>query len=226
MTTPAVSETSPPRLEVIPGVWLDARLAVFLAASRVLIVADLHWGYAHSHRVRGNLLPAWGDAEIARRLHGLLADYAPAEMIWLGDSLHTLDGREAAAAFLRTTSTSITIVSGNHDAKWNLVEKRPVLLRDGYYLHHGDQPREIPPGAIEMIGHHHPAFTWRDGAGTRLKLPALVVSARRIVLPAFSPWAAGAPWPSGAPEDRVYAIGAKRIFTVSPALPQKRPFTK
>ena len=88
------------RAELQPGVWLDARRAVFFEASRLLVVSDLHWGYAESHRVRGNLLPDWGDAEIARNLRTLIADYRPAEMLWLGDSLHTLAGRTEAERFL------------------------------------------------------------------------------------------------------------------------------
>jgi metallophosphoesterase superfamily enzyme len=62
------------RTEVCPGVWLDARLALWLAAERLLIIADLHWGYAASHRARGNLLPWWGDDDIEQRLRALLDD--------------------------------------------------------------------------------------------------------------------------------------------------------
>ncbi len=205
-----------PRLEIRPDAWLDARLALWLARSRTLVVADLHWGYATSHRARGNLLPIWGDEEIASRLNALIADYSPAEMIWLGDSLHTLAGRDAADAFLRSATVPIEIVAGNHDAKWNLAANRTVVMRDAYCLHHGDLPRDISPDFVEVIGHHHPAAVWSDGAGTRLKLPALVASPRRIVLPAFSPWAAGTPWTASAPDETVYAIGKKRIFTLLP----------
>lgn len=206
----------PPRLEIRPDVWLDARLALWLAGPRALVVADLHWGYVESHRARGNLLPAWGDAEIAARLDALITDYAPAELIWLGDSLHTLEGRAAAEAFLRRTAVPVTILSGNHDIGWNLARSDAVLTRDGFTLHHGDRSPPIPVGTLEIIGHYHPAVAWSDGAGTRLKLPALVASERRLVLPAFSPWAAGGAWPLGQAEETIYGIGQKRIFTFGP----------
>lgn len=208
------------RLEIRPGLWLDSRLALWIATPRLLVVADLHWGYAHSHRVQGNLLPAWGDATLAQRLRDLIADYRPAEMIWLGDSLHTLAGRELADAFVRTSPVPITILSGNHDARWPLAQGRDFLDREGCYLHHGDRPRTVPADRLEIVGHHHPAFVWQDGAGTRLKLPALVASAPRLVLPAFSPWAAGTPW-KRQPHETVYAISPKRIFTLSPEVLQK-----
>lgn len=210
-----------PRLEVLPDVWIDSRLALWLARLRLLVVADLHWGYVETHRVRGNLLPAWGDAEIATRLRALIADYQPAEMIWLGDSLHSIDGRTAAEAFLRTSPLPITLVSGNHDARWALAGEFTHLVRDAFFFHHGDRPLAPPPDTLEIVGHHHPALAWHDGAGGRLKLPALVVSPRRLVLPAFSPWAAGAPWHSDAPDEIIYAIGTKRIFTLSPGARQK-----
>src|SRR5438045_3980220 len=88
------------RKQVRPGVWLDTRLALWLERERLLVVADLHWGYSASHRARGNLLPYWGDDELEQRLLGLIADYSPAEMIWLGDVVHAAEGSARAEAFL------------------------------------------------------------------------------------------------------------------------------
>lgn len=213
-------------LEFLPHHWIDARLALWLATPRLLVVADLHWGYVETHRARGNLLPAWGDADIARRLASLIADYQPAEMIWLGDSLHSLDGRRAADDFLRSTQLPVTVIGGNHDARWSHAQNRTSLIRPPYYFHHGDRPaaHPIPANHIEIIGHFHPALAFSDGAGTRLKLPALVASPRRFILPAFSPWAAGTPWHPEFPDEILYGLGTKRIFTVSPTLHQKEPF--
>lgn len=208
------------RLEIFPDVWIDSRLALWLSALRILVVADLHWGYAASHRAQGNLLPAWGDAEIAGRLGSLVRNYRPAEMIWLGDSVHALTGAAAADEFLRNVAVPVTVVAGNHDARWSRAKDHVSDYRAPYFFHHGDQPRQVPAGAIEVIGHHHPAIAWNDGAGTRVKVPALVASERRLVLPAFSPWAGGVPWRPGSPGEMVYAISPKRIFTVSPA-PEK-----
>lgn len=206
--------------EIFPDVWLDGRLALWLARPRLLVVADLHWGYAASHQASGNLLPSWGDGELAARLHGLAADYRPAETVWLGDSLHTLAGRGAAENFLRASSTPVTILSGNHDRRWRRpdapAELPTSLRRAGFFMHHGDLPLAAPDGDVEITGHHHPAMAWNDGAGGRLKLPALVASKRRLILPAFSPWAAGSPWNSQlADDERLFAVSTKRIFAVS-----------
>jgi len=135
-------------------------------------------------------------------------------MLWLGDSLHTLDGRAAAEAFLRETSTSVTVLAGNHDLRWSAISG-PATRRDDLLFHHGDQPAPAGVAALEIIGHHHPALSWADGAGTRLKLPALVAEPRRLILPAFSPWAAGTPWNDRlGSADTLWAIAPRRIFPV------------
>ena len=211
------------RAEFAPGLWLDSRRAVFFEAFRLLVVSDLHWGYATSHRARGNLLPDWGDDAIAASLDALLNDYQPSRMLWLGDSLHTLRGRLNAERFLAANAAlPTTILPGNHDRRWSLVHTEPHVLHGHYFFHHGDSAREFPPGHIEVIGHHHPAFNWSDGAGARLKIPALVVSEHRLVLPAFSPWAAGAGWRLTASE-KLWLVSPKRVFAFAPErLPARR----
>jgi uncharacterized protein len=203
------------RLEVQPGLWLDSRLALWLKRERLLVVADLHWGYSASHRARGNLLPWWGDDDIEARLRSLAADYSPAEMLWLGDVVNAAEGAARAEAFLRQPPVPVTVLAGNHDRRWRGATVASVQ-RGPYFFHHGDRDQSVPTGCVEVVGHHHPAFSWYDGAGGRVKLPALVASPRRLVLPAFSPWASGTEWPRDA-EATVWAVSPKRIFAVPAA---------
>lgn len=211
------SSSAPVRAEIQPGLWLDSRLAVWLAAPRLLVMADLHWGYAASHRARGNLLPVWGDDEIEARLRSLQADYEPVEMIWLGDVVHAAEGGARAEAFVRTSAVPVTLLAGNHDRRWRQARER-TATRGEWFFHHGDVVQDLPAGSREMIGHHHPAVSWGDLAGTRLKLPALIAGPRRLILPAFSPWAAGTPWSEPrANGDTVWAIAPNRIFALPPA---------
>jgi uncharacterized protein len=202
------------RTEILPGIWLDSRLAVWFAAERMLVIADLHWGYAASHRARGNLLPWWGDDEIQQRLLALMATYQPAEMIWLGDVVHAAEGAARAETFLRNAPLPVTLVAGNHDRRWRGTTTKSVT-RGNYFFHHGDSAAAVPSQSLEIIGHHHPAVSWSDGAGTQVKLPALIASPRRLVLPAFSPWAAGTAWVSdSARGETAWAVAPTRIFAV------------
>ncbi len=212
-----LSNPPPPtsvRTEVRPGVWLDSRLALWIAGARSLVVADLHWGYAASHRARGNLLPLWGDDEIEARLRALIAEYDPVEMLWLGDVVHAAEGAARAERFIRESPIPITLLAGNHDRRWRAAGAA-TLRRGEFFFHHGDRSPAIPSGSVEVIGHHHPAVSWGDQAGSRLKLPALIACADRMILPAFSPWAAGTPWNDhlGA-QDTLWVIAPNRIFAL------------
>lgn len=209
----AFSSSSPVSAEVRPGIWLDARRAVFLETERLLVFADLHWGYAASHRARGNLLPCWGDDEIERSLEELLRDYRPVEMIWLGDVVHAAEGAARAERFLQGSPVPVTSIAGNHDRRWRGAGPRS-LARNRYFFHHGDSSPALPDDCIEFVGHHHPAVSWYDGAGARVKLPALIASPRRLVLPAFSPWAGGVPWESTVSGETLWAVAPHRIFAL------------
>lgn len=202
------------RTEIQPGLWLDSRLALWLAHERLLVIADLHWGYSASHRARGNLLPIWGDDEIESRLDALVAEYSPAEMLWLGDVVHAAEGGARAERFVRESRVPVTLLAGNHDRRWRGAGAA-TARRGNYFFHHGDGAPAVPAGAIEVIGHHHPAASWGDNAGSRLKLPALIASSRRLILPAFSPWAAGTRWNDQlAPGDTLWVIAPNRIFAL------------
>lgn len=216
---PASAPPHPARAEVQPGVWLDSRLALWLAAERLLVVADLHWGYALSHRARGNLVPLWGDDDLTRRLDALIADYAPAGLVWLGDIVHAAEGGAAAEAFLRTATVPVTRIAGNHDRRWAGATVRSVTC-GRYFFHHGDTALQPPPDTVEIVGHHHPAVICGDQAGTRLKLPALVANPARLILPAFSPWAGGSPWNERtSPTDTLWVIAPRRIFPLPRRVP-------
>ncbi len=209
---------------IAPGLVFDTRLALLLEATRTLVVADLHWGYAESHHAAGHLLPAWGDDTLEDTLRALIADHRPTELVWLGDSLHTARSaprsRSRAEAFIASAPCPVHVLAGNHDARWPLADPAP-LLRDRHILHHGDRPlpdtlrHSAPPGALEIIGHHHPAYLLRDGAGTRLKIPALIQSPTRIIHAALSPWAAGAAWNDRlAPGEIAWVASPRRLLPI------------
>ncbi len=213
MRKPSATTTAS-RCEVQPGIWLDSRRAVWFASERLLAIADLHWGYAASHRARGNLLPVWGDDEIEARLASLVRDYAPAEMLWLGDIVHAAEGDAAVLRHLEASPVKITLLAGNHDRRWTRVIER-TATRGRFFFHHGDMEQETPAGHVAVVGHHHPAVVLGDGAGGKVKLPALVAGRDRLVLPAFSPWAAGADCSRLAgPDATVWAIAPTRIFAL------------
>jgi uncharacterized protein len=203
------------RVEVEQGLWLDSRRAVWIERSRRLVLADLHWGYAASHRAAGSLLPLWGDEDMARTLDELIGEYRPTEMIWLGDVIHAAAGRSRAESYLSAAPVPIVVLLGNHDRRWQWAESRTQLRDDGFLFHHGHECPQDLGSDREMVGHHHPAAVLTDRAGSHVKLPALVTGPRRWVLPAFSPWAAGVAWNHELAEDEtLWAISPRRILPI------------
>jgi metallophosphoesterase superfamily enzyme len=201
-------------VEIRPGWRLSAERSLYFTEERTLAVADIHWGYADSHRRIGNLLPLWGNQELGRRLQKLLAHYKPARMIWLGDSLHTRDAARFAEAFLGTLSREleVIVIAGNHDRTWARADGYEYRLGN-WLFHHGDRARQPETGVMEFIGHIHPAISWSDGAGLNLKVPALVEGSRRIILPSFSDWSAGATWNGRLEEgERLWLISSRKIW--------------
>jgi len=178
-------------------------------------VADIHWGYAQSHRRVGNLLPLWGDEKIAFRLDRLVAHYRPDRMIWLGDSLHTPTAAPVAEDYLRKIEPlEVIVIAGNHDRAWPRADRKEHQS-DPWFFHHGDSQREIPEGFVEVIGHIHPALSWGDGAGLRLKVHALVQGTNRLILPSFSDWSSGATWNNKLEaNEKLWLISPKRIWAI------------
>ena len=119
---------------------------------------------------------------------------------------------EAREFIARLRATCETIVlAGNHDRRLTSdFSLRASWQTKGFYFHHGHCAVETPD-AIQIIGHHHPAGSVTDGAGLRLKLPAFVQDGNCWIMPAFSPWAAGARWYANA-SSRMWLCTPKRIL--------------
>jgi DNA ligase-associated metallophosphoesterase len=205
---------------IAPGVLLDGRLALFHQQQRWLAVADLHFGYELSQRAAGRLVPMWGMSTIEERLKQLLADYRPRHLIVVGDLVHDRAAAAEAGKLIERLGALCEpiVLAGNHDRQ--LGRAVPLLeswSTDGFHFHHGHCGAELSD-AIQVIGHHHPSGTVRDGAGLRLKLPAFVQQERCWILPAFSPWAAGAAWQPDA-QSRMWLCTPKRILAVADPQP-------
>jgi len=202
------------RLELVPGLWLDARRAVFLAETGTLAVADLHLGYAWAHRAGGNLLPINAGEDTLPRLRELIADYAPRELVILGDIVHAAVAAVALIEEVRALAALAAIVplrliAGNHDADLPLLLRRAgidgEIIRElqaaPHLLLHGDENDETlatahtaatrERGGRIIFGHEHPALSLSDGVTTSARCPCFLVAEDALVLPAFSMWAAG-----------------------------------
>jgi putative SbcD/Mre11-related phosphoesterase len=206
------------RHELLPGVWLDGRRALWLAEEQVLAVADLHLGYLWAQRRAGLLLPLSAPDDAIDRLIALQQCYQPRQCLVLGDIVHRAVELPAVVSELQRLVCSLgpncqlRLVVGNHDR--NLAELLAKLelncaleehVQIGHHrLFHGDDPeangnlkRGRAAGGLTIIGHEHPAVWVGDGVTTSAKCPCFLVGPRVLILPAFSQWAAGVSVTSG-----------------------------
>lgn len=205
----------PYQAAITPEVVLDGRLALYHTMQRWLAVADLHFGYELSQRAAGRLVPMWGMATVEERLKDLLIEYRPRHLVIVGDIVHDRAAAEEASGLIERLATVCEpiVIAGNHDRKLaGVLDLRSSWRSDGFHFHHGHCAVEASE-AIQVIGHHHPSGTVRDGAGLRLKLPAFVQQSSCWILPAFSPWASGTTWQSDA-ESRMWLCTPKRILHI------------
>lgn len=209
----------PSQIAVAKDILLDGRLAVFHQQQGWLAVADLHFGYELSQRSAGRLMPMWGMSSVEHRLDELIRDYCPRQLLILGDVVHDRSAAAEARLLIERLSALCEVVTlaGNHDRRLgSTLTLQESWQTEGFHFHHGHCAAETP-GRTQIIGHHHPTGTVRDGAGLRLKLPAFVQQGNCWILPAFSPWAAGVDWQPQA-ESRIWLCTPQRILQLPAAV--------
>lgn len=175
--------------------------ALWLEDLRTLIVADLHLGYGFAQRRRGQLGPIV-DEQTSDRLDAVLRALRPSSVVFLGDTVHAPDPAPEERAWIRerfdawrADGAALTVVRGNHDRaiaadfEIDVVEE---WRAPGIVGVHGDKEWPAPKSdEILVLGHLHPAVGIEDAAGVRRRVPVFLRHPSLVILPAFSPFAAG-----------------------------------
>ena len=173
------------------GWWLAPEGAALHVEQRVAVVADVHLGYEWARGAGGDCLPAHSLRETIAKLDPLLRRHPVDRLVVAGDLVESPRRCPRTEADLRGLYTwldargvRLVPVLGNHDPQGS--GKVPLTLEvGGWTIHHGHR---AVAGAKTISGHHHPVLR-ADG----LTAPCFVVAPDRIVLPAFTPNAAGMP---------------------------------
>jgi putative SbcD/Mre11-related phosphoesterase len=167
------------------------------------VIADVHLGYEWARGSAGDCVPAHSLAETIERLGRLLGRAEIRRLVVAGDLVesHRPCPRTAADIFrlndwLSARGVELVVVPGNHDrslpwmcglrpesaALGPVVTTSELAVAD-WTVCHGHRPAR---GGRVAMGHHHPAL----GVG-RFLAPCFLAGPRLLVLPAFSPNAAG-----------------------------------
>lgn len=183
---------------VINGVEAAFRAsgALWLAAERMLVVADLHLEKGSAYAARGQMLPPYDTRETLDRLETEVAALAPASLVFLGDTFHDrraedrLAADDAARLCALAAGRALVWVVGNHDADGPRAlpgEVADELSLGALLLRH--EP-EAGPQAGEVSGHLHPCAKVRSPRGA-VRRRCFVTDGQRLILPAFGAYAGG-----------------------------------
>jgi putative SbcD/Mre11-related phosphoesterase len=157
----------------------------------VAVIADVHLGYEWARGAGGDCLPAHSLTETLAKLARLLERSKVRRLVVAGDLVEspapcrrTASDLKSLFRWLDDRGVELIPILGNHDPQG---AKAPPLSIEiaGWTIVHGHRPIR---SRKSISGHHHPVLR-ADG----LTAPCFLVGPTRIVLPAFTPNAAGLP---------------------------------
>jgi len=190
--------------------------ALFLPEKKILVLADLHFGYEEMLAESGILIPRFQYKQIISDLERIfkkirLKKGEVKEIVILGDLKHefgsiskqewkeTLDLLD----FLKNKVKKIILIKGNHDTILEPLARRKELKVKDYYVKkdvaflHGH--KSFPACSDKkvktlVLGHKHPAITIREGVKSEVYKCFLVGKWRGkeiVILPSFFPLVEG-----------------------------------
>lgn len=206
---------------------LLAAKAVYWPARQTLFVADLHFGKGTAMRRSGLPVPSGSTAETLERLTRVVDQCQPSRLIILGDLFHARSSLSSAVCdqvgqyFQSLTSTSISLVIGNHDlatgrlpSQWPIDPLRPGSVIDGITLFH-EPGVPASDSDLALCGHIHPSVQVGNQRETLGKHPCFWHNERCLVLPAFGSFTGTHPV-SPRHSDQVWAIVGEAVIAVRP----------
>jgi len=199
--------------------------AMYWAATRTLIVADVHVGKAATFRALGVPVPGGITAKDLARLSDLLRVTGAERLLILGDFLHAREAHAANAQLLawrgQHADLRIDLVIGNHDRRAGATDaglgiRELASPHEELGLQFVHDPAEARGGPT-LAGHLHPQAWLADFDGSGAKVPCFVVETSLLVMPAFGSFTGGVRI-AHRPHRRLFIAAAGRVVELKPTL--------
>jgi DNA ligase-associated metallophosphoesterase len=198
--------------------------AAFWPAQEMLLLADPHFGKAAAFRAFGIPVPSGTTGDALHRLGATVDRTRATKVVFLGDLLHSRQGRSKAVfdAF----------------AEWKSVrgEVRLTLVRGNHDRHAGDPPAELDIGCVDsplrfgpfvlahhpvtsvdgyvLAGHVHPCVRLYGPGRQGVRLPCFSFGQSVGILPAFGDFT-GCSREDPDPAADVYAVADGCVISVT-----------
>ncbi len=188
-------------------------LGIYIEGLDMLVVADLHIGYEGALQEQGIYLPITSYPKMKQAIERMQQATQAQNILIDGDLKHEFGGasrqewRETLdlLSFLKKKFEEIRVVRGNHDNYLiPILKKEKIELYDPHYredsylfMHGHKQSSEVYDEDVEtvILGHEHPAITFREEFGVKRKFKAILYRETDlvsiIVLPVLSPLMTG-----------------------------------
>ncbi|MEY2948900.1 MAG: ligase-associated DNA damage response endonuclease PdeM [Saprospiraceae bacterium] len=201
---------------------LHPQKALFWVEQKALVLADAHFGKGRHFRKNGIPVPQMQADVDYDRFIGLLLEFKPAQVIFLGDLFHSSYNEEWMAfsdIIQKFQATQFILVKGNHDIlNPTIYEEGGIIMKEEpwrlgpFALRH--HPAEKNETEYSIGGHLHPGVLLKGASHQRLRLPCFYFGKTQAVLPAFGSFT-GLHLVQPETESRVFVIGDGQVFEKS-----------
>jgi hypothetical protein len=197
------------------------RMAIHVPTNTA-VVADVHLGYDMTRQSLGDAIPAISLADFLAPMKCCLMDYSISNLVIAGDWIEKTCPEKILTGFISLLRNAgvekISLIRGNHDrqipAHLSGLEDVEGIHLGTWQIHHGDKPCDLQR---TVFGHYHPCTFFRGR-----KTPCYLVGPDYLMLPAYSPDAAGV----NLDKEPCWSKCQRYVITNSQVLKKTNPRTK
>lgn len=172
--------------------FLIPEKAIYWAAKKMLLIADLHLGKSAHFRKNGIAVPKQAEQKNWLLLHKLFKEYEPDRVCFLGDLFHSTHNKEwevFGELIESYPDIQFELVQGNHDIlDPEMYEKLGFkvyesLLEEPFLFTH--EPLEEEGVYYNLAGHVHPAVLLKGKGNQKHRAACFYFGNNGGLLPAF-----------------------------------------
>jgi len=166
--------------------------ALFLPATKELLICDIHLGKAEYFQQNGIPLTNNSDENNFTRIKNIVKKYSPEKLIILGDLFHSKYSiskslQRKVEGLPELLKTNVELVLGNHDIGCNIKNIKIFDIKKTKNIIFSHEPLTLADNkSLNICGHYHPKLYLKNN-GDKLSLRCFAMDTNKniLYLPAF-----------------------------------------